>query len=59
MTCQASSWAARALFLAAVRFLSLVSTVGMAELWMTEGRAWGLYFIMRKNGDWEVTECGW
>ena len=26
---------------------------------MTEGRAWGSYPIMRKNGDWEVMECGW
>ena len=58
MTCQASSWAARASFWAAVRFLSLVSTAGMAELWMTEGRVWGSYPIMRKNRDWEVMECG-
>ena len=59
MTCQASLWTARASFQAAIRFLSLVSTAGMAELWMMEDRAWGLYPIMRKNGDWEVTECGW
>ena len=32
MTCRASLWAARASFQAAVRFLSLVLTVGMAEL---------------------------
>ena len=59
MTCQASLLAAKASFQAVVRFLNLVSTVGMAEPWMTEGRVWGSYLIMRKNGDWEVTECGW
>ena len=59
MTCWANLWAARASFQAAVRFLSLVSTAGMVELWMTEGRVWGSYPIMRKNGDCEVTECGW
>ena len=58
ITCQASSQAARTLFRAAIRFLSLVSTAGMVEFWMTEGRAWGSYLIMRKNGDCEVTECG-
>ena len=51
MTCQANSWDARASFQAVVRFLSLVSTVGMAEFWMTEGKAWGSYPIMRKNGN--------
>ena len=58
MTCWANSWAARASFRAAVRFLSLVSTTRMAELWMTGGKVWGSYPIMRKNGDWKVTECG-
>ena len=58
MTCRANSWAAKASFQAVVRFLSLVSTVGMVESWMTEDRAWGSYPIMRKNGDCEVTECG-
>ena len=58
ITCRASSWAARASFQMAVRFLSLVSTAGMAEFWMMEGRAWGSYPIMRKNGNCEVTECG-
>ena len=56
MTCRANSWAANALFQAAVRFLSLVSTAGMAEFWIIDGKAWGLYPIMRKNGDCEVTE---
>ena len=51
ITCQASSWAARASFRAAVRFLSLVSTAGMVEFWIMEGRAWDSYSIMRKNGD--------
>ena len=58
ITCRASSRAARTLLRAAIRFLSLVSTAGMAEFWMTEGRTWGSYLIMRKNGDCEVTECG-
>ena len=31
ITCRANSWAARASFRAAVRFLSLVLTAGMAE----------------------------
>ena len=31
ITCQASLWAAKALFRAAVRFLSLVLTAGMAK----------------------------
>ena len=39
MTCWASSWAAKASFRAVVRFLSLVSTTGMVEPWITEGRA--------------------
>ena len=56
MTCQANSWAANASFRAAVRFLSLVLTAGMAEFWIIDGRAWGSYPIMRKNGDCEVTE---
>ena len=56
MTCRANSWAANASFRAAVRFLSLVSTAGMVELWIIGGRAWGSYPIMRKNGDCEVTE---
>ena len=49
--CRANSWAARASFRAAVRFLSLVSTAGMAESWIMEGMAWGSYPIMRKNGN--------
>ena len=56
MTCQANSCAANALFRAAIRFLSLVLTAGMAEFWIIDGRAWGSYPIMRKNGDCEVTE---
>ena len=56
ITCRANSWAARAPFQAAVRFLSLVSTTGMAEFWIMEGRAWGSYPIMRKNGNCEVME---
>ena len=56
MTCQANSWAANALFQAAIRFLSLVSTAGMAEFWIIDGKAWGSYSIMRKNGDCEVTK---
>ena len=58
ITCRASSWAPRALFQAAVKFLSLVSTAGMAEFWMTECRAWDSYPIMRKNSNCEVIECG-
>ena len=56
ITCQANSWATRASFRAAVRFLSLVSTAEMIEFWIMEDRVWGLYSIMRKNGDCEVTE---
>ena len=56
ITCRANSWAARASFRAAVRFLSLVSTAGMVEFWIMEGRVWGSYPIMRKNGDCEVME---
>ena len=56
ITCQASSWAARASFQAAARFLSLILTAGMVEFWIMEGRAWGSYPIMRKNGNCEVTE---
>ena len=56
MTCQANLWAANASFRAAVRFLSLISTAEMAEFWIIDGRAWGSYLIMRKNGDCEVTE---
>ena len=56
ITCWANLWAARAPFQATVRFLSLVSTVGMAEFWIMEGRAWGSYPILRKNGDCEVME---
>ena len=56
ITCRANLWAARALFRATVRFLSLISTAEMAEFWIMEGRAWGSYPIMRKNGNCEVTE---
>ena len=56
MTCWANLWAANASFRAAVRFLSLVSTAGMVEFWIIDGKAWGSYPIMRKNGDCEVTE---
>ena len=51
ITCRANSWAANASFRAAVRFLSLVSTAGMAELWIIDGKVWGSYPIMRKKGD--------
>ena len=37
ITCRASSWAAKASFWVAVRFLSLVSIAGIVEFWMTEG----------------------
>jgi len=47
MTCRASSWEARASSRAAVRAFRRVSTVGIEELVMMEGRARGSYPIMR------------
>ena len=41
MTCQANLWAARTSSRAAVKFLSLVLTVGMAKFRRMGGRAWG------------------
>ena len=40
MTCRANLWATRASSQVVVRFLSLVSTVGMVEFWRMEGRIW-------------------
>ena len=56
MVCRASSWAARASCLATCRVLILVSTAGIEDDGRTVGRGMGSYPIMRKNGDWLVTE---
>ena len=47
ITCQASSWAARASLQAAERIFRRDSTAGMEVSAITKGRAWGSYPIMR------------
>ena len=47
LTWWASSWAARASSLAALRDFRWVSTAGIEVSGMTVGRAWGSYPIMR------------
>ena len=47
MTWQASLWTVRALSQAVTRDFRWVSTMGMEESEIKEGRAWGSYPIMR------------
>ena len=47
MTCQASSWVARASLRAAERVFRWDPTAGIEVSAITEGRAWGSYPIMR------------
>ena len=56
MVCLVRSWAARASFLMARREFSQSWTAGMGVSEIMVGRAWGSYPIMRKNGNWLVTE---
>ena len=56
MVCLARSWAAKASFLIARRELKRFWTAGREVLEMIVGSARGSYPIMRKNGDWLVTE---
>ena len=56
MVCLARSWAAKASFLIARRECRQSLTVGREVSEMMVGSAWGSYPIMRKNGNWLVTE---
>ena len=56
MVCLARSWVAKASFLIARREFRQSWTAGREVSEMMVGRAWGSYPIMRKNGDWLVTE---
>ena len=56
MVCLARSWTAKASFLIVRREFKWSWTVGREVSAMMVGRAWGSYPIMRKNGDWLVTE---
>ena len=56
MVCLVRSWVAKASFLIARREFRWSWTAGREVLEMMVGRARGSYPIMRKNGDWLVTE---
>ena len=56
MVCLARSWAAKASFLMARRECKQSWMAGREVSEIMVGRAWGSYPIMRKNGDWLVTE---
>ena len=56
MVCLARSWAARASFLIARREFRRSWMAGREVSEMMVGSARGSYPIMRKNGDWLVTE---
>jgi hypothetical protein len=58
MVCRASSCAARASRRAAWRAFKRSSTAGSEEVGRTLGSGTGSYPIIRKNGDFPVTECG-
>ena len=56
MVCLARSWAVRASFLMVEREFGQSWMAGIEISEMMVGRAWGLYPIIRKNGDWLVME---